>query len=65
MPTRQDVRFIPIPASELASRLGNMTFAAIILLGCLAAATGCFSRESFEKALADALPSSTSSPDPG
>lgn len=55
-PGRDDIRFFPIPASSLASDLGNMNFAAIILLGCLAVQAGCFSRESFEKALADALP---------
>ena len=57
VPMRQDVRFIPVPASGIASDSGNMTFAAIILLGSLSAATGCFKRESFEKALYDALPS--------
>ena len=56
VPGRRDVRFIPIPASAIASEAGNMTFAGIILLGCLAAAAGCFSRDSFEKALCDALP---------
>lgn len=56
VPSRQDVHFIPIPASAMASDSGNMTFAAIILLGCLSAASGCFTRESFEKALTDALP---------
>lgn len=56
VPQRRDIRFIPIPASGLASEAGNMTFATIILLGCLAAASGCFSRTSFEQALRDALP---------
>ncbi len=55
-PERQDIRYFPIPASSMASELGNMNFAVIILLGCLAVQTGCISRESFEKALADALP---------
>ena len=56
VPARQDIRFIPVPASSMASEAGNMTFAAVILLGCLAAATECFGRDSFEKALYDALP---------
>ena len=56
LPERTDVRFFPIPASTLASELDNMTFAAIILLGCLGRQSDCFSRESFEKALHDALP---------
>ncbi len=55
-PKREDVRFIAIPASEIASEMQNMTFAGIILLGALSYATGCFSRESFEKALYDVLP---------
>ncbi|MDW7656007.1 MAG: 2-oxoacid:acceptor oxidoreductase family protein [Bacillota bacterium] len=55
VPQRQE-RFIPIPASSIASEAGNMTFAAIVLLGFLAAASGCFNRDSFEKALYDALP---------
>jgi 2-oxoglutarate ferredoxin oxidoreductase subunit gamma len=56
VPERQDIRFIPIEASRLASEAGNMTFATIILLGCLSGATGCFGRDAFEKALYDALP---------
>jgi 2-oxoglutarate ferredoxin oxidoreductase subunit gamma len=56
VPNRQDIRFVPIQASALASDAGNMTFAAIILLGCLAACTGCFTRQSFEQALRDGLP---------
>jgi 2-oxoglutarate ferredoxin oxidoreductase subunit gamma len=56
IPARRDVRFFPIPASGLASGMGNMTFAAIVLLGCLARQASCFSRESFEKSLADTLP---------
>ncbi len=57
VPTRQDIRYQPLPAAELAAAAGNMTFAAIVLLGCLQAADGCFSREDFEKALFEALPS--------
>jgi 2-oxoglutarate ferredoxin oxidoreductase subunit gamma len=53
---RNDIRFFPIPAANLAESLGNMTFAAIILLGCLAGQTGCVGRKSFEAALADSLP---------
>lgn len=56
VPARDDISFIPVPASDMASERGNMTFAAIILLGCLAKRTGCFTRESFEKALFDTLP---------
>lgn len=54
--SRQDVRFLPIPSSEIANELGNMTYATVVLLGCLSAASGCFKREAFEKALYDVLP---------
>lgn len=56
VPMRDDLRFIPIPASAMAAEAGNMTFAGIVLLGCLSAATGCFRAESFEGALRQALP---------
>lgn len=56
IPARQDVRFVPIPASTLASDMGNITYATIILLGSLARATGCISRDSFESALRVVLP---------
>ena len=36
--------------------MGNITYAAIILLGSLAHATGCISRTSFENALRVVLP---------
>lgn len=54
--TRKDVRFFPIPSSEIANELGNMAYATVVLLGCLSAASGCFMREAFEKALYDVLP---------
>ena len=56
VPTRKDIRFIPIASSDIANELGSMTFATIVLLGCLSQATGCFKRESFEAALRDVLP---------
>jgi 2-oxoglutarate ferredoxin oxidoreductase subunit gamma len=55
-PTRKDVRTIAIEASRIASEMGNMTYAGVILLGALCAATDGFRRDSFEKALADVLP---------
>ncbi|MBO4638113.1 MAG: 2-oxoacid:acceptor oxidoreductase family protein [Clostridiales bacterium] len=55
-PTRDDIKFIPMNASQIASDLGNMAFATISMLGCLSKATGCFSRESFESALYEVLP---------
>jgi 2-oxoglutarate ferredoxin oxidoreductase subunit gamma len=55
-PKRKDIRFIAIPASDMASDMQNMTFAGIILLGALSYASGCFRRDSFEEALKDVLP---------
>ena len=45
-----------MPASDIASDLGKMLFAPISMLGCMATATGCFSRDSFEKSLYEVLP---------
>ena len=55
-PSRDDIKFIPMNASSIASELGSMAFATITMLGCLSAATGCFSRASFESALYEILP---------
>jgi 2-oxoglutarate ferredoxin oxidoreductase subunit gamma len=56
VPARRDVRLFQIPASTLADEKGNITFAIIYLLGCLARKSGCISRDAFEKALYEALP---------
>lgn len=53
---RTDVRFYPLEASRVASERGNMAFATVMLLGCLSSATGCFTADSFEKALRYTLP---------
>ncbi|MCH4154453.1 MAG: 2-oxoacid:acceptor oxidoreductase family protein [Saccharofermentans sp.] len=55
-PTRTDIKFIPMKASDIASELGKMMFAPISMVGCLSTATGCFSRDSFEKSLYQILP---------
>lgn len=55
-PSRTDIRFIKMPASDIAAELGNMAFATISMLGCLSSATGCFRKESFEAALYEILP---------
>lgn len=52
----ENVRFYPIEASAMASELGNMAYATVVLLGCLSAASGSFQKESFEQALRDVLP---------
>ncbi len=55
-PSRGDIRVFAVPASEAAAECGNMTFAGVMLLGCLAANTACFTREHFEEALREILP---------
>lgn len=56
--TRPDIRLLSLPASSVAAEMGNRTFASVILLGCLSAATGAFDRTSFEAALRVVLPPS-------
>ncbi|MHB1453704.1 MAG: 2-oxoacid:acceptor oxidoreductase family protein [Saccharofermentanales bacterium] len=55
-PGRDDVRTIAIPASATANEAGNMTFAGVMLLGCLSNNTACYSRLNFEEALKEILP---------
>ncbi|MCX7841613.1 MAG: 2-oxoacid:acceptor oxidoreductase family protein [Clostridia bacterium] len=55
-PKRTDVDVSEIPASRIASEMGNATYASIILLGKLVAKTGVISKESFEEALKEVLP---------
>lgn len=56
IPSRRDVVFFSIPASDMANELGNLNFAVVFLLGCLAANSDCMSRDSFEAALKEVLP---------
>ncbi len=55
-PSRKDVDVYEIPATQLASDMGNSTFASIILLGKLIGKTGVVSKENFEEALKKVLP---------
>jgi 2-oxoglutarate ferredoxin oxidoreductase subunit gamma len=55
-PTRKDVDIFEIPASMMASDMGNVTYANIILLGKLIEKTGIVSKENFELALKKVLP---------
>jgi len=55
-PKRTDVDFVGVPATQLASDMGNLTYANIIILGKLLAKTGIISKESFEAALKKVLP---------
>lgn len=55
-PSRTDVDIFEIPATKMASDMGNLTYANIIVLGKLLAKTGVVSKESFERALKKVLP---------
>lgn len=54
-PVRKDVEFIGIPATKMASDMGNLTFSNIIVLGKLLKKTGVVSVNSFENALRKVL----------
>jgi 2-oxoglutarate ferredoxin oxidoreductase subunit gamma len=53
---RSDINVFEIPATKIASDMGNLTYANIILLGKLIEKTCVVSKENFEKALKKALP---------
>lgn len=55
-PKRTDVDFAGVPGTQIASDMGNLTYANIIILGKLLAKTGIVSKESFEAALKKVLP---------
>lgn len=55
-PSRTDVKIFEIPATKIASDMGNLTYANIIMLGKLLAETGVVSSEYFEKGLRKILP---------
>lgn len=55
-PVRTDVKVFEIPATQIASDMGNLTYANIIMLGKLLAETGVVSSEYFEKGLKKILP---------
>lgn len=56
VPTRKDLNIYRIPATKAALDMGNGTFATIILLGKLIAATNIISKDSFAEALKKTLP---------
>lgn len=55
-PKRTDLEVFEIPATKMASDMGNLTYANIILLGKLIEKTGIVSKENFELALKKVLP---------
>ena len=54
--TRSDVDAYRIPATMMASEMGNLAYANIILLGKLIAQTGIVTKENFVEALKEVLP---------
>ncbi len=56
VPQRKDVNIYRIPATKTALDMGNGTFATIVLLGKLIAATNIISKDSFAEALKKTLP---------
>ncbi len=53
---RKDIRVIKVPATQIASEMGNLAYANIIMLGRFISETGIVAKESFEKALKAVLP---------
>ena len=53
---RDDIRVIYVPASDIASELGNIRLANVVCLGALVQALGVLPLEAIEKALDDHLP---------
>jgi 2-oxoglutarate ferredoxin oxidoreductase subunit gamma len=57
-PLRSDIRYVPVPANDIASDLGNVRMANIVALGALVAVTGMLPPETVAQALRDHLPKS-------
>ncbi len=57
-PRRTDIRYVPVPASDVANELGNVKMANMVALGALVTATGVLSLEAVIQALRDHLPES-------
>jgi len=53
---RADIRALHIPASDIATELGNIRLANVVCLGALVQATGVVPLEAVEQALEDHLP---------
>lgn len=53
---RTDIRALHIPASDIATELGNIRLANVVCLGALVQATGMVSLEAVAQALGDHLP---------
>jgi 2-oxoglutarate ferredoxin oxidoreductase subunit gamma len=55
-PGRADIRYLPIPANDIAEELGNVRQANVVLLGGYLAITGALPLEAVEQALERHLP---------
>lgn len=53
---REDIRSYYVPASDLATELGNVRLANVVCLGALVQATGVVPMEAVERALGERLP---------
>jgi 2-oxoglutarate ferredoxin oxidoreductase subunit gamma len=57
-PTRSDIRYVPVPANDIAAELGSVKMANMVVLGALVAATGILPLEAVTQALRAHLPKS-------
>jgi 2-oxoglutarate ferredoxin oxidoreductase subunit gamma len=57
-PGRPDIRYVLVPANDVASELGNPKMANMVALGALVAVTGILPLEMVAKALSEHLPKS-------
>lgn len=55
-PSRTDIRYVAVPANEIAEELGNVRQANVVLLGAYLAVTGLLPLEAVELALDNHLP---------
>ena len=55
-PRRTDIRYVAVPASDIAAELGNVKMANMVALGALVVATGVLPLEAVIQALRDHLP---------
>lgn len=53
---RTDINLVQLPATKMASEMGNITFANIIVIGAFISTTDILSGEHFENALSSVLP---------
>lgn len=57
-PRRSDIRYLPVPANDVACELGNIKMANMVALGALVALTGILPLQVVAQALSDHLPKS-------